>query len=152
DIDDLSFGFRSDARRDGCGHRVGHIGEAARLLSIADYRQVGAAQQLPHEDRKQSPDVDLVEPRAIDVEVAHHGYRQAELVVRKAEVFADRLGGGVTPAVDGGRAEYPVVVLAPGHLGIAAIDLRGRAEHYPLSILVSSAEYVLGSVDVDVES
>jgi hypothetical protein len=151
DIDRLTIGGRIQAGLDRGGDRVADIGETARLAPISDHGEIRTAQQLAHEDRKQAANVELVQPRAVNVEVAHHRHRQAELVVGEAKMLADRLGGRVAPAIDRGGAEHPVVVFLPRNLGIAPVDFGGGAQDQALAVLVGGLEEILSAVDVYVE-
>src|SRR6202043_4056069 len=102
--------------------------EAAGLHAVAHHRQVGAAEQLAHENREQPSHVEPVQPWPVDVEVAHHSYRQTELVVGEAEMLTHRLGGRIAPSVNGGGAQDTIVILFPGDLGIAPVNFGSRAE------------------------
>ena len=113
--------------------------------------EIDAAQQLPHKDSEQAPDIDFVQARAIDVEESHHRHRQAELVICEAEMLADRFRSRIAPPIDSGRAEHAVVILAPRHLGIAPVDLRGGTEDEPLAVLVRGLQHVLRAIHINVQ-
>ena len=151
DVDDLSRGAAQQPGRNRRAHHVVDEREAAGLAPVTDHGERLPTQELPQEDRDHASDVQAVEPRPIDVEVAEDRDGQAEPAVRQAEVLGGRLGRRVAPAVDAGRAEHPVGVLRPGHRGVAAVDLGGRAEDHAPTVLVRGAQDVLGAVHIHVQ-
>ena len=66
-------------------------------------------------------------------------------------MLARRFRRRVAPAIDTCRAEHTVAVFVEGHLRVAAVNLRCRAEHDLLAVAERRREHRLGAVDVDRE-
>src|SRR5207245_1429448 len=122
-----------------------------REVPVADHRERLAAEQLPHEDRDHAADIQAVEPRTVDVEVAQDRHGETEPAVGQTEMLAGGLRRGVTPTVDRAWTQDPIGVLRPRDRRVAAIDLGGRSEHDPASMLERGAQHVLRAVDVHVQ-
>src|SRR5207249_5147401 len=106
------------------------------------------AQTLRRESRDHAAVPTLVDAGAIRVEVTDDRHLDSAVGVGESDVLVERFRGCVRPAMDGGRSEDPITVLAERDSIAAAVDLGGGCEQDPRAVPVRGGEHVFGAVDV----
>ena len=130
---------------------VADIGEAARLIAVAEDGDRLARQRLAHEGRQHHP-VARGLPRPDGVEEPDDDDGQLLLLpVGEREELVERLAARVGPAMAAGRAHHQIGVLAERHVGALAVDLRRRRDEDELLLLCGVPQDHLGAVHVGLD-